>query len=120
MAGQLHHLLSLHLLHLHLTGRPVQRPDVVLRVELLGPSDKGGAGDHLVPDLLEGVEEVAGWGGKLNPPVPLVLQVGVRRRLLGDQPDLVQRQPVHDAVRVDVALSDNQVRHLYPQQTTIP
>ena len=101
-----------------LAQRPVQRPDEVLCVELLGPGDKGGAGDHLVPGLLEGIEQVTGRCGQLNSPAPLVLQIRVRRRLLRDQPDLVQRQPVHDAVRVDVALSSNQVRHLYSAYTS--
>ena len=49
----------------------VQRPDVVLCVKYIGPGDKGRADDHLVPDLLEGVQKVEGRCGQFNCPVPL-------------------------------------------------
>ena len=62
-------------LSFNLAGGPVQRPDEIFRIKLLGPSDEGGAGDHLVADLLEGVEQVEGRGGELHPAVPLVPQV---------------------------------------------
>ena len=62
--------------HLYVTlGGSVQSPDVVLRVELLVAGHEGGAGDDLVPDLLEGVEEVVGLCAELHPPAPLVLVV---------------------------------------------
>ena len=99
-------------LSLDFARRPVQRPDEIFGVELLGAGDEGGAGDHLVPDLLQRVEKVEGRSGELHPPVPLVPQVGRWGGLLGDEADLVERKAVDETRGVDIALPHDQVRHL--------
>ena len=87
--------------------RSVQRPDELLVLERAEcwPCE-GPAGDHSVAHHLEAVEDGDGVGGELHPPVLLVPHVGARAALLPQDPELGERQAVHQAAAGHVGLSD--------------
>ena len=69
-------------------------------------SRESSTGDDFVSHHLQTVEDGDGVGGELHPPVLLVPHVRARAALLPQDPELGERQPVHQAAAGHVGLSD--------------
>ena len=92
---------------IHVVGRSVKGPDELLvRKRSKRGSWESSAGDNFVAHHLEAVEDRDGVGGELHPPVLLVPHVGARAALLPQDPELGERQTVHQAAAGHVGLSD--------------
>ena len=102
---------------IHVTGGPVQGPDEFLvRKSSERRSREGSTGDNFVSHHLQTVEDGDGVGGELHPPVLLIPHVRGCGTFLPQDPELSERQSVHQTAARHVGLSDQEVGHHRLQQ----
>ena len=99
---------------IHVTGGPVQGPDELLvRKGSEGRSRESSTGDHFVSHHLQTVEDGDGVGGELHPPVLLIPHVRRCGAFLPQDPELSERESVHQTATRHEGLPHYEVGHTW-------